>query len=290
MDEQDREIPAEDCDDFFSDIEDDGEVVMAPNSDEEEDEDMGEDDAQRRVVFRPGIDQVPEGAEMTYDSSAYDMYHKLQMDWPCLSFDIVSDTHGAARTKYPLTCYWACGSQAAHGEQNYLSLMKSSQLCRTRYDDGEESIDENDEEDSEEHEDLDMDPVLESKTHQDAAPFNRVRTMPQQSTIVAGWSEKGVVSVYDFSDQYKQLDSPADWVRENVLQGGSAAGNPPRHLFSTPHSAEGHLTEGYGLAWSPKKRGALATGDCEGQVRTWLLSESGMNFFFLKWSILVKEN
>eukprot|EP00659_Diplonema_papillatum_P019454 gene19454-29979_t len=279
-----RDIVAEEpeFEDPYSDIEDDGEVVDAGADDDEEFEEGEEDDDQdeqaTRQVFRPGVDVVPEGYEMTYDSSAYDMYHKLQVDWPCLSFDIVADSHGAARTKYPVTCYWACGSQAGPGSDNYVGIMKSSQLCRTKFDGDDnsdaEDPDEDDDDDDAENDQPDLDPVLETKFAKDASSFNRIRALPQQPTIVAGWTEAGVVKCWDFSDQFRQLDDPAQWVRDNADAGGAKAGKAAPLLFSTPHTAEGHLTEGFGLGWSPLQRGCLASGDCDGFVRVWTLAES----------------
>ena len=276
--------PENQFDDDFSDIEDDGEVVDCQSNDEDEnmnDEEEDEAEIARRLVYRPGIDEMPEGAEMTYDSSAYDMYHKLSVDWPCLSFDIVADSMGASRTKYPMSCYWACGSQAAGGEDNYIGVMKSSQLCKTRFDDANESA--SDASDDEDDDDLDanpeQDPILETKLTSDNSAFNRIRCMPQRTTIVAGWSESGVVKILDFSDQFKQLDNPGEWVRENVAAGGAKAGAPPRLLYTTPTGPNGHTSEGYGLAWSLCNSGSLASGDCDGNLRHWTLNESGIPIY-----------
>lgn len=35
-------------------------------------------------VFRPGIDPMAEDEELQYDATAYDCYHKFQLDWSCL--------------------------------------------------------------------------------------------------------------------------------------------------------------------------------------------------------------
>ena len=52
-----------------------------------------------KQVWRPGVDQIAEGEELEYDSSAYIMYHSLQAEWPCLSFDIVRDNLGESRQR-----------------------------------------------------------------------------------------------------------------------------------------------------------------------------------------------
>ena len=76
---------------------------------------VDEDDANNapKQVWRPGVDQLPEGEELEYDPSAYIMYHSLEAEWPCLSFDIVRDNLGEnrqrvrARTLPPPPPKWA---------------------------------------------------------------------------------------------------------------------------------------------------------------------------------------
>lgn len=50
-----------------------------------------------KQVWRPGIDVLPEGEDLEYDPSAYIMYHSMQTEWPCLSFDFIRDNLGDAR-------------------------------------------------------------------------------------------------------------------------------------------------------------------------------------------------
>jgi hypothetical protein len=52
-----------------------------------------------KQVWRPGIDQIPEGEELEYDPSAYIMYHSMRTEWPCLSFDVIRDTLGDNRLR-----------------------------------------------------------------------------------------------------------------------------------------------------------------------------------------------
>lgn len=49
------------------------------------------------------MNALEEDEVMDYDSSAYDMHHKLSVEWPCLSFDILPDQLGAVRTKVGVT-------------------------------------------------------------------------------------------------------------------------------------------------------------------------------------------
>jgi len=50
-----------------------------------------------KQVWRPGIDVLPDGEDLEYDPSAYIMYHSLQTEWPCLSFDFIKDNLGDIR-------------------------------------------------------------------------------------------------------------------------------------------------------------------------------------------------
>ena len=52
-----------------------------------------------KQVWRPGVDQIAEGEALEYDPSAYVMYHSLQTEWPCLSFDILKDDLGESRQR-----------------------------------------------------------------------------------------------------------------------------------------------------------------------------------------------
>ena len=63
---------------------------------------------ERRLPFQVIMPETPnaetiaameEGERMEYDNSAYRMYHRLNVDWPCLSFDIITDNLGVARKR-----------------------------------------------------------------------------------------------------------------------------------------------------------------------------------------------
>ena len=114
-------------DPYADDMDDSGEEVVQDEEDDDDDDeddeedphhamdgegDVDDDDAEQLAdhevddetdepprVWRPGIDQLQEGEVLDYDSTAYDMFHTLQVEWPCLSFGIVRDKLGFHRTK-----------------------------------------------------------------------------------------------------------------------------------------------------------------------------------------------
>ena len=55
--------------------------------------------AEPKKVWRPDVDKINDGEALDYDPSAYVMYHSLQTEWPCLSFDIIKDSLGDNRQR-----------------------------------------------------------------------------------------------------------------------------------------------------------------------------------------------
>jgi len=189
---------------------------------------------------------------MDYDSSAYHMFHHLNVEWPCLSFDVIRDNLGVRRTKFPMTCYIAAGTQASAGEKNSLMLIKLTDLSRTKYDDESDAEDEDDS-------DVDDDATLTHKTIPHRGGVNRIRCMPQQPHVMAAWSDTGSVGIWNAGAQIQSLDGPATLPMRNE----------PVHVFS------GHRTEGFALGWSPVTQGRLVTGDCAKGIHLWQMADAG---------------
>lgn len=235
------------------------------HGDGEDEEDYDEDSASRRhaqldrEVFRPGIDTLAEGETLEVDMSAYVMLHRMAVDWPCLSFDVVPDKLGAGRKKFPLSCTVVAGTQADKPGSNKLMVMRFSSLHRTQKDDRDS--DDDDDDDDEDDDDLDDDAELhvERIAHQGAV--NRVRVMPQEPHVVASWSETGKVHLWDIRPHLKLLDA------HEGVKGATAA--PIPRGYGPIKTFDGHKEEGFAVAWSHASPGRLATGDCGGSILVW---------------------
>ena len=250
--------------DPFGDEFEEEEIEVGDRDSEDEDDDEGamdedgagnddDDDALKapKQVWRPGIDQLPEGEELEYDPSAYIMYHSLRTEWPCLSFDILRDNLGDVRQRYPQTMYLVCGSQADKSDKNKLTLLKLSELHKTQQTNSDSENEENADAD-----DLDEDPVLEHINIPHQSGVNRVRSMPQNPGIIATMAENGQSHIYDLSGMV------------NSLMTQSPRGPPPTKPAFT---FRGHSSEGFALDWSPVNTGWLATGDCNGAIHAWAM-------------------
>jgi ribosome assembly protein RRB1 len=221
-------------------------------------------------VFRPGIDQLEEGHVLEPEPGTYKMLHRLDVQWPCLSFDVLPDALGKNRTKFPMAAYVVSGTQADEGDKNKLVVMKWSNLQRTNRDGLEDDEDEeeeearrnkfrteNDQDDDDEGDDeADGDPELEFRMIRHQGGVNRVRAMPQMSTLVASWSDNGNVYIHNIHAELEALEGRAN----NVFPTSA----PPVHVF-----ASGRKTEGYGMAWNPHQVGMFASGDCKGNTYLW---------------------
>ena len=215
-------------------------------------------------VWNPLTRPLEEGEELVYEPSAYDMLHRLNSEWPCLSFDILRDTLGPNRTRFPHTMYLAAGTQADKSNHNKISIMKLSKLRRTKHDRREDKDENEPESDSEligddedvgDDELIDEDPLLEVKDIKHDGCVNRLRSNPQAPHILSTWSDTGKVYIWNVAPWLRSLDAP------------SASKLPT----ARPLQALNHRTEGFALDWSPLEAaaGCLLTGDCAGGIYLW---------------------
>jgi len=102
-------------------------------------------------------------------------------------------------------------------------------------------------------------PVIVTRSWKHPGCVNRIRAMPQKPHIVATWSERGLVHVWDGSEHLKLLDS---------AQSFRPAG---KELFQ----CNKHMTEGFAMAWNGLSEGRLVTGDCKNKIFVWDPKEGG---------------
>jgi ribosome assembly protein RRB1 len=233
-----------------------------------------EDEAERgRVekgaIWNPATQPLGEDETLDYDSSAYLLYHAMQVQWPCLSFDVLSDQLGGLRTKFPMSMYLVAGTQApaTHAAENKLTVMKLSELNRTEHDEDSEN---------EDWDDVDDDPLLASQSVAHPGAVNRVRSMPQAPHVVATWAaEPAAVHLWDASELIERVDGGAmGGPQTRTLPGAAADATASRPVFSFTE----HADEGYAMDWSPVAAGRFATGDCAGQLRVWNMRDGAMDW------------
>ncbi|KAK9869042.1 hypothetical protein WJX84_006619 [Apatococcus fuscideae] len=203
-----------------------------------------------RAVWRPDTDAVGEGEELQHDPTAYECLHSFGLEWPCLSYDFLHDDLGGSRSHFPHTIYAVTGSQAATAKANVITLFKLADIAGKRPSQHDSSSSDDDMSDEEEGQ-----PCLSVRQIAHHGAINRIRSMPQQPSILATWSEAGHVQVWDLAAQLQQLrpDEP-----------GTA--KPGR---SAPLQLQPQSTEGYALDWSTIAQGHLASGDCHGNLHAW---------------------
>lgn len=239
---------------------DDGDENAGAMGDGDEHGDGGGDESKQRV-WRAGLGKLEDGEVLDYEPSAYTLYHKLNMEWPSLSFDVLPDSLGAFRTKFPLSMYLVAGSQADQRRNNKVTLLKISNVYRMKHndlDDEEGAITLDDKEDDDD--DLDEDPIVNAKSFRHDGGVNRIRVLKQRGDIIATWSDVGRVNVFNVASFANIMDSDVDL---------SSSDNPAIFTF------DGHGTEGFALDWSPTVTGRLATGGCDNRIFIHNPSETG---------------
>jgi ribosome assembly protein RRB1 len=228
-------------------------------------------------VFIPGKDAIEDGETLQYDPSAYDCMSQMQLEWPALSFDVIRDSLGQDRRTFPHTLFMVAGTQASSAKLNYLAVMKVANLSSGKQhgrDKGNESDEdamalegESDEEEEEEKEDA----VLHVRRVAHTGGINRVRSMPQQSHIVASWSDSAQVQIWDLSSFLLELEKaesePAGSSNKNKIQKVAA-----RQVHT-------HSSEGFAVDWSAVHEGRLVSGDCRSKIHVWEPSSGG------KWGV-----
>jgi len=213
------------------------------------DDDEDEENLPPAKVWHPGVGEEAESKDLDYDSTAYTAFHRLNVEWPCLTFDVLQDSLGPFRTKFPQTLFLAAGTQAANADQNKVMLLKVGELHRTKHDDDSDASDDDDDA-------LDDDPILEERNFQHPGGVNRLRSMPQSPNILATMSDTGHAHIWDTQHLLKSLDKPS----ANRMQ---------RHETRPLFTFEGHAQEGFAVDWSPVKAGRLITGDCSKHIYLW---------------------
>lgn len=67
------------------------------------------------------------------------MFPQAQTGAPCLSFDVIRDSLGDNRIDYPMSMYIVAGTQAEEGKQDFIMLMKMSDMNSTHKEEDDDS-------------------------------------------------------------------------------------------------------------------------------------------------------
>ena len=114
---------------FYVGMEVDDEVLPAIEESEES--------PAQKEAYIPGKYVLGKDEILEPDDSVYEMRHTMNVNWPCLSFDVLRDGLGDERQRFPATAYIVSGTQADIAKNNELSVYKMSSLHKTQKDAGE---------------------------------------------------------------------------------------------------------------------------------------------------------
>lgn len=236
----------------------------------------------------------------------------LSLEWPALSFDIIKDNLGAPRSTFPLSFFMVAGTQAATSRNNYLAVMRVSNLTQGKHgiekkdkskkkkktkknndDDSDDTMDVSDEEEDSDSDDDEEEEEEEARLHvrkvAHTGGINRIRSMPQSPHIIASWSDTAQVQILDLQALLQEVaDEPDDDYNDGndgsigagPSSSGGGGGNQNNKINKVPAlQVHSHSSEGYALDWSPVVQGQLASGDCRSKIHIWTPSPGG------KWQV-----
>ncbi len=210
----------------------------------------------------PGVNTLASDEVLEFDPSAYALYHKMKVEWPSLSFNILPDALGSWRSvSKPSTVYAVTGSQAEDADKNTVSILKMYNLKRMEKD-NEDGFNMDSDSDDDDEDDLisGNDPIVDARSFKHNGTVNRIRACPRRPEIVATWSDTGNVYAWDISPYANALENSQP----------APATNNPLYTFN------GHTQEGYALDWSNVDNNTLASGSCDGTIYTHVLAEDAM--------------
>ncbi|PCH34052.1 glutamate-rich WD repeat-containing protein [Wolfiporia cocos MD-104 SS10] len=226
-------------------------------------------------TFIPGVHKLEKDEILEPDDSVYLMRHSMNVNWPCLSFDVLRDNLGDERQRFPATTYIVAGTQADIAKNNELSVYKMTSLHRTQKNSDDSDSDEDDNDDT-----LDEDPILESRSVPHFGGVNRVRAQPLPSTsalppvsqpyYVASWAETGKVHVWDVRPLIEALDVPG------YVPDKSRTHTP---AFTIPSHGR---AEGFAMDWASSGEAnptalRLLTGDIQSKIHLTTTTPTGFN-------------
>ncbi|XP_046845685.1 glutamate-rich WD repeat-containing protein 1-like [Xenia sp. Carnegie-2017] len=152
-----------------------------------------------------------------------------------------------------MAMYLVAGTQSANGKQNFVNVMKMSELQ------------EMEEERSDDEDIIDEEPELIMEQIKHNGVVNRIRCahIPGRE-LVSTWSDTGKVCIWDISHQFIQLDN-----KDNQKMTETSTNHKPLYTFT------GHQTEGFAMDWSRTTHGRLLTGDCRKNIHLWNPTDDG---------------
>ncbi|OBZ78959.1 Ribosome assembly protein rrb1 [Grifola frondosa] len=252
-----------------ADEEEDGmDVDVMPAIEESEEKPAAQD------AFIPGVHHLEKDEILEPDDSVYIMRHSMNVNWPCLSFDVLRDNLGDERQRFPTTAYVVAGTQADVAKNNEISVYKMSSLQRTQ----KESDDSDEEDDDDEA--LDEDPILESRSIPHLGGVNRIRAQPlppsvplppvSQPYYVASWSETGKVHIWDIRPVIEALDVPGYTIDKSRT-------HTPAFTVNSHGRAEGFAMDWASSGEANPSALRLLTGDIHGKIYLTTTAQAGFN-------------
>lgn len=262
----------ESCDEDYEEVaNEEGKMLLA---NKKKLEDIEKHQKKDIVPFMGNETQIKKDEYLDFENGAYQMLHRANTEWPCLSCDFLSgetangmqfnqqNVQIEKNLKYPMEVFAVAGSQASLPSKNRIYVMRMANLHETMYDDDPEQV-------GDEVEFNEGNPIIIHRSIPIKGGINRIRSM-QGLPVVALWSETRKVKIFNIDgvvSDLKNCDITQKIQRKAREVSLDAIGN-----FSS-------ICEGYALEWSPLQTGLLASGNCNGILNLYSAADENCSSF-----------
>jgi ribosome assembly protein RRB1 len=211
-------------------------------------------------IFEEAQNKLNESMVLDYDNEAYDMLHRANVEWPCLTIDFILPEKfyppvsnwfkefkpSSSVDQYPYCTYMAAGCQTDTANA-YLYVMKWSNMSKTKYDDDPDLAPDSDSEDG-------QDPVMKYEKVKTKGSINRIKTM-KNSYLCAYWTDSPTIEIADLRPLINDLNEE--------VKGENKSKKKKIDDKNIKIKSIQKKKEGYGIDWSPLSSGVFAAGGYE---------------------------
>ena len=255
------------------------ESVYESYSDEEEEmEEVGDVEESNKKQVNILNDKDLDEDNIDFDNAAYEMLHRANPEWPCMSIDFLLPEryfppidNFFSKTKqykeeYPFKVTMVAGAYTSNPKNGVLYVTDWCNMKKTKYDNDPDKEDESEE---------DLEPKMKVAKEKIRGNVLRIKSM-RNSYIAAYWADNPSIEIVDLRPMLLDLEEVEE---ETVLsKGGKKKAKAANQIKINSFNKK---LEGFAINWSEMKEGYLCVGGQEKELEIY-----APNSNYTSWSLL----
>jgi ribosome assembly protein RRB1 len=273
-------------DDDHNDDSDEFEINKSGEEDEDEDMEVEGGKKNKKVNIWDENSKLKEGQELDFDNEAYEMLHRANPEWPCMTIDFIIPQHFVPPIndfykkqdytnldKAPYDCYMVAGSQT-NTQNGFLYYMKWSNMHKTKYDDDPDKGADSDDEEA-------QNPLMRFEKIQTKGNINRIKTM-KNSYLTAYWSDTPTVEIVDMRSLIQEMEEESSKYDKKNKE-NNLGKNKKRKLNTKDITLKtfNRQQEGFAIEWGWVTPGILAAGGYDKKIEIYIPTDESCTDWIL---------